>query len=470
MLKAENEIKVYSTEDFSPEKVKQSELEKFWKMAEQASRKDEMVPTPPMSRIMTKYPEEDLSQMTDGESVKEQLKKCRKSHKKAIENSKEIRQKFLAERATIAHLNGDITAEAAIIQLKNIEALINVYASIRRVMNPSKYRAGLTMVKIQTPGGSFETIVDPNKIEEALLKRNQNHYAQAEHTEMATPVTRNLMGNSGTSSFCDKILDGTADLSLFSPSLKAIFQQLENPPDIAINNVITYEDFKDALKCWNEKTSMSPSGRHLGHYIRLMTKISDETDDMGEVILQLHHKMLKMAQLRRRPYERWKKETKVMLEKDPGDPRIDQLRIICLYEADYNLNLKIMWAHWMVKTAERNNLFDNSQSGGQPCRTSNDVALQKMLTYTYTCITRSNFASMDLDAKLCFDRIMATFGMLCSRYFGMPKSACELHGQTIAEMQHHVKTALGICSAFSNQHRKRYCTDQAREARMGRGA
>jgi hypothetical protein len=55
---------------------------------------------------------------------------------------------------------------------------------------------------------------------------------------------------------------------------------------------------------------------------------------------------------------------------------------------------------------------------------------------------------MDLDAKSCYNRIMALFGMLCSRYFGMPKEACILHGTTILEMKHHVKTALRITSSF----------------------
>jgi hypothetical protein len=82
------------------------------------------------------------------------------------------------------------------------------------------------MVKVTAPDGTVKTIIDPKEIEEALLKRNQNHYAQAEHTEMASIETRTLMGNSGTSTFCDKVLAGTADLSSFSPSLKAIFQQL----------------------------------------------------------------------------------------------------------------------------------------------------------------------------------------------------------------------------------------------------
>jgi hypothetical protein len=169
---------------------------------------------------------------------------------------------------------------------------------------------------------------------------------------------------------------------------------------------------------------------------------------MAEDILRLHHMMLQIAQYWCKPFSRWKTETEVMLEKDKGDPKIDQLRIICLYKADYNIFLKIMWAHRLVKICEEHELFDDTQSGGRPNRTSGDVAVRKMLTYAYSRVTRTLFACMDLDAKSCYDRIMASFGMLCSRYFGMPKEACILHGTTISEMQHHVKTALGISSSF----------------------
>jgi hypothetical protein len=103
-----------------------------------------------------------------------------------------------------------------------------------------------------------------------------------------------------------------------------------------------------------------------------------------------------------------------MLEKDKGDPKIDRCCIICLYEADYNIFFKILWTHHLVTICEEHDLFDDTQAGGQPNRTSGDVAVRKMLTYTYSQVTRTPFACMDLDAKSCYDRIIASFGMLCS--------------------------------------------------------
>jgi hypothetical protein len=154
--------------------------------------------------------------------------------------------------------------------------------------------AGLSMIKITN--GGHDIVVDPKIIEEKLLEQNKNHYAQSENLEMSSSIVRNLIGTSGTTEFCDDVLTGTANISDLSPTLKAIFRQLEHPSKVAINNKITYDDFKDALKIWKEKTSTSPSGRHLGHYILLMTKIGDKTDPLGEQMLELHHKMLVIAQ------------------------------------------------------------------------------------------------------------------------------------------------------------------------------
>jgi hypothetical protein len=40
--------------------------------------------------------------------------------------------------------------------------------------------------------------------------------------------------------------------------------------------------------------------------------------------------------------KRWCTSIMVMIEKDPGNPRIEWLRVIHLFEADYNLSLKLI--------------------------------------------------------------------------------------------------------------------------------
>jgi hypothetical protein len=61
-----------------------------------------------------------------------------------------------------------------------------------------------------------------------------------------------------------------------------------------------------------------------------------------------------------------------MLEKEPGNPLLHRLRIICLYKADYNLYLKQMWAKRAVRHAEV-----HKQGGSRPKRSAIDVANMK---------------------------------------------------------------------------------------------
>jgi uncharacterized protein YdiU (UPF0061 family) len=173
------------------------------------------------------------------------------------------------------------------------------------------YLSGLTSIRIPTDNSSYKTIINPKEIEERLLNRNLNHYAQAEHTAMANHLIRKKMGLSGTSEFCDQVLEGSADLTNFPITLQAIFQQLHQPHSFAVDDTISYEDYKDALHKWKETTSTSLSGRHLGHYISLLKQIGDKTDEMSDRIPCTHHKMLQLAQYRCKPFNWWKRKQKL---------------------------------------------------------------------------------------------------------------------------------------------------------------
>jgi hypothetical protein len=346
MLKCKRMSNTATGEDFSPAKLKAADISKFWALALSAFKKQVHTPTPPMVSIMEKYPDEDFTQHDTEEIIWEKIKDCAETSRQTKDNAHEIRQAFLAEKADIAKQNGNLSLEAAIRQIQNIEATKKNYAIISRIMEKNQFKKGLSMIKIKDQStGEYETVVNAQEIEKLLLQRNQNHYAQANGTFMTTDDMRTKIGTCGTSEFCDNVMEGHVDSQTYPRAIQAIFKELGKANTATVNEEITLEDFKDAMRRWKESTSTSPSGRHLGHYISLLTKIGDDTDELGEKILCLHHKMLLIAQYRGQPFERWKSEVEIMLEKEPGDPKIDRLRIICLYEADYNLFLKIMWAH-----------------------------------------------------------------------------------------------------------------------------
>jgi hypothetical protein len=55
-----------------------------------------------------------------------------------------------------------------------------------------------------------------------------------------------------------------------------------------------------------------------------------------------------------------------MIEKDPGNPKIERLRVIHLFEVDYNLSLKMLWGKRLVYQGEDNNCFGKQQHGSRP--------------------------------------------------------------------------------------------------------
>jgi hypothetical protein len=52
-----------------------------------------------------------------------------------------------------------------------------------------------------------------------------------------------------------------------------------------------------------------------------------------------------------------------MIEKDPSNPWIKQLRVIHLFEADYNFCLKQLWGQRLMFQGEDNKCFRNQQFG-----------------------------------------------------------------------------------------------------------
>ncbi len=151
---------------------------------------------------------------------------------------------------------------------------------------------------------------------------------------------------------------------------------------------MTLDEVSRKFRNWKESTSTSSiTKRHLGHY-QLLTRLVDldkedgEPDDAVEnakKILKAHFLIILTATKFGISLTRWQNVVNSLIVKEPGNPKIHRLRVIHLYEADYNLILGLFWARKLVPNAEDNRLFNSSCYGSRPGLSAVDpVLLEEM--------------------------------------------------------------------------------------------
>jgi hypothetical protein len=159
------------------------------------------------------------------------------------------------------------------------------------------------------------------------------------------------LGHTCDTLMADDIYNGTLEhKSLTDHAIRAIAKQLRKHPFLTkiIFQVVTTEDFISCFGCGAEKTSSSPSGRHVGHYLAC----TDMKDELSGLLAAVHAAMMAIALTKGFCPERWRQAINIMLEKIPGVPRINKLRIIQLLEADLNQVLRSVFARNISKLAQ----------------------------------------------------------------------------------------------------------------------
>jgi hypothetical protein len=348
---------------------------------------------------------------------------------------------------------------AKIIQaIKQAEAKKRVYEKLKRIKGKI-LSSGLDHIIIQDANGSQETIFDPDIMYKRLIDRNIKHFSQADGTPFTVEPLKSLLGPYGTSEFAADLLAGNIDIDTLdvNEATRTILEQLQRRPYHGkISCEILTDEVIEGYMKWGEFTSTSPSGAHLGHDKAMLQRMKTQDKEAFlagkspiykryfEIKTILMNSAIKLGHV----YNRWKKVVNALIEKIPGLPLLDKLRVIHLIESDFNLMIGILWGRRLIWEAEDKELFHDGQGGSRPGRRAQEQVLQKHSTYSILRMSQLNGASFDNDAKSCFDRIVMILASLCSQQIGMPAEACELFIKTLNSMRYHVKTAQGISPGF----------------------
>ena len=199
-----------------------------------------------------------------------------------------------------------------------------------------------------------------------------------------------------------------------------------------------------------ESTASAPGG-HYRHYktAAVVAKLPKRHTDYWPLLADIYAIMTSMPLKHGFAPTRWQKCIDAILEKIPGRPRIEKLRIIMLYGAKFNFVLKLFWGRRLVRHAELHRCLGDENHGSRSGRQSTDAQLQKLLLYKYARLTRTSLITVNNDAKSCYDRIIKPLAMITCIAVGLPLMAAVMHNKTHHGMQHSIKTRHGTLRPYS---------------------
>ena len=349
-------------------------------------------------------------------------------------NAYQLRQSFLEEEADLQEIKGNTARHIILRNIQKVEALRRTYGHIRYA---TKAACSQRITRVQYPTHTgWETTKDSAELEKKILQQYRQHFRQAS----STPLAKHQKIFSIPRDTHPKDLE-----TLHLPDTERGFKQWFSPNNTPqIKTLLTPHDFRQSVQNWKERTSTSPSGRHLGHYhAQILPQLPSEKEDLSVHFLYLHVTLLNLATQRNIIFPRWQQVNTICLPKDTGTPRIHRLRPLNLYEADLNLLLRVILARRLLWKTEKHHELPDEAWGNRKLRASGDVGLQKVITFEMGALTRQPLGQIDLDAKSCYDRILRPVGILACYKFGLPLTMCCWVSQVLEQQEHHLVTING---------------------------
>ena len=156
---------------------------------------------------------------------------------------------------------------------------------------------------------NWEVVNDPVAVKKHIIEQSRRHFKQAQGTPFTSPPLNQI--ESAEHPIAQEILKSglPSEWSTVTPvgwnaetcNFIDRLQADDKVPKIDAN--ISMEDFTQGIKKWKERTTTSPSGRHLGHLHVLLApdgvidpeKDGKPTADIAKKLLQVHLRMINIA-------------------------------------------------------------------------------------------------------------------------------------------------------------------------------
>ena len=401
----------------------------------------------------------DLDKIVEAKSklkeAKSQLKQCQKE-------APTLREKDLMDLAAKRANQWNLKASKAIIVIKNAEEAKKVHRKQRIFLKPRK--SGVKKIAVPTPRTELipdekhitdmkvQCYVDDSKeIFNILLRQNYNQLLQSKKSVFTSGEMVRLMGYETDGDIVNDILDGKQLEDNIYTSYKEYGTTLENfirhmkKATIKDGSTIPeftwsfgVDEYKEIFSHTKEATACGPSGLHMSHW-----KAAEEST----TIMKIHSFYIWAAFNFGFSYARWEESWHCMIQKKQF-PFSQKMRIIQLFEGDFNAGLKYLMGRLLMWHIHDNDVIDEEVYGSRKGKTGSEALINLQLLADHSRTWKLNLALLFNDASGCYDRVPPNLGEMALMRIGCPKSIASAHTKAQRSMKHYVKIASGVSKGY----------------------
>jgi len=207
-------------------------------------------------------------------------------------------------------------------------------------MTKPKAQGGLAYITTQEGENPLTTILDQEDMDQTLLEYSRTHFTTAQGSPFMVDPLNQLLDYDGLMKFGNRVLQGRVELNVLpideaTHALLLHMKDKTNPSHPRMHPLL-YDELQNGIKNWPEKTTTSPSGRHLGIYKSLQCHVlsQEEKDNLpptqaaeplkeGRNVLFLIFDIMSLALLHTYMLDCWKTVWTVFIKKELGNPDLN---------------------------------------------------------------------------------------------------------------------------------------------------
>lgn len=389
-----------------------------------------------------------------------ELERCKRAAAKelhdVVKEAGTHRLEHLQNQLLVHEAQGNLKDAKAVKRLIQAEEMRSIFQKLKYLRSDKRESSLKRVIVPVDPYDDPNTatnwrIIDEQRlVENTIFQRNRKHFGQAQGTPFTLQPLKSLVDFGASGKTSDYILTGDFTHEDLDDITHLVLKQMKAAATAnTLSPEITMTNFIDKLKHWRESTYTNQK-RHLGHYLALVKLHGIEDPDKAELfetsrveLLRLHLTLINYSLKFGYSLSRWQNSITIMIEKDIGDPKLHRLRVIHIYETDYNLLLGLKHRE-LIHHMHDNTLFHDGVFSNRPGFSALDPVFLEEMQHEYCRLTRFSQIKTDVDASACYDRIVPPFGSLNLRKYRMPPNVCLVQGKTLEEMKYNLQTGWGI--------------------------